>query len=211
MRAPFPQLVGLAILSLSLAATAGCEPLGNPFLPKAKVYISVDPQISTMKLVYREKTNDFQKTPTESKFKLGHYKDDISPGVQFKWYELKFRDQNNQEISPSFIGANRVLGTSVYLPASGSSAGSGGSSGSNETVSIETSIFNDQLINYGITNGFLSDSSGKVSLNPYGWSQDLTGRIIFHGQDDNGHEIEAEAKFTLRFDTSIESDESGAK
>ncbi|HEY9766531.1 MAG TPA: hypothetical protein V6C82_09195 [Chroococcales cyanobacterium] len=208
MVAPLRQLTGLAILSFSVAAIAGCQALsiGNPFLPKANVQVTVEPQISVMKLVYNEKSNDFAKTPTESKFQIKHPANDVSPGVSFKWYEIKFYDQNNQEISPNFIGANRKLGTSVYLPGSGST---GGASSGGTGVSIETSIFNEQLINYGITNGFLRQANNKMSLNTSGWSQDLTGRILFHGQDDNGHEIISEAKFTLRFDTSIQSDLTG--
>ncbi|HBN08839.1 MAG TPA: hypothetical protein DD435_09385 [Cyanobacteria bacterium UBA8530] len=209
MVAPLRQLTGLAILSFSVVAIAGCQALsiGNPFLPKANVQVTVEPQISVMKLVYNEKSNDFTKTPTESKFQIKHPENDVSPGVSFKWYEIKFYDQNNQEISPNFIGANRKLGTSVYLPRSGSTTG--GAATSTPGVSIETSIFNEQLINYGVTNGFLRMANNQMSLNISGWSQDLTGRILFHGQDDNGHEIVSEAKFTLRFDTSIQSDQTG--
>lgn len=192
MGASLRRLVCLAVLTVSTVAFTGCDTI-NPFMPKARVLVTATPQISTLKITYDEATQAYQKETTESKFSLAHETTDITPSVQFNWYEIKFYDQSNQEISASLVGSDRQLGTSAYLK--------GGSS--SQAVQVQAAIFNDILVNYGILNGFVKDSSDKVSVNTQPWSDAITGRIIFHGTDQNGNSIAPETKFTVKFEVAI--------
>lgn len=194
------RLVKGAVLAALAALTAGCEALivGNPLFPKANVLVDADPQMTVMKLTYNFSTGIFDRTEeNESKFLIRPRPGDIMPGVLFTDYELEFRDNRGQTISPLLL-EKQFLGTAVYIPKS-QGAGDGGKA-------IEIPIVSPQLWEYGESQGFVRGTgafrNGWVP-NTDPWAQNLTGVVTFYGKDDNQYPIQAKGTFVVRFETGI--------
>lgn len=197
-------------VGLSLVV-GGCEAfkIGNPFLPKAKLLVTVEDALTTVTIQHvRGDFFDWKTEPERVRFKLQPFPDDITPGVRINAYRIDWFDSNGSPILGSVIPA-RTQGVSLYLErgkgtTSGSGGGSGtGTAGGDTSKLIEIPVVTNPVVDFGKQNGFVFDPAKNTFLSRTdNWSQFLTGRVTFSGRDDNGYALDnVVGNFTLRFVT----------
>ncbi len=192
--------------------------IGNPFLPQARILVIAEPQIVTSDITYNPNDGRFQYENTNVKFKMSSYPGDITPGVLFTDYTIKFKDQTGTDINSLLIPSRR-LSLNLYIPRGGGQSGTtggtgggtptdGGSSGSTSGGSSEVEIpaISESVTRYGIDNGFRNlgtETSPNISQNPDPWNQNIVGEVTFFGRDDNQYPIQAVGTFTVSFKTAV--------
>lgn len=185
-----------------LIGTTSCT-LGNPFMPKAKILVTAEPQVATSTLTYNQKTLLFESESDKVTFTLKAFPGDVTPGVLFTDYKIRFLDQKGTEINDTLI-PHRQLKATLYVPrGGGSGSGTGTATTTGGSEKLEVAAISPAVEQYGIVNGFRS-SGGAVGINGDPWSQNLIGEITFTGRDDNQNIIEAVGTFTVNFTTRIE-------
>lgn len=204
---PIRRLLGLSVLAagvLTMTASCAAYRIGNPFLPQARILVTADPQIVNSELTYNEDDGRFQYETASVNFKLGSYPGDITPGVLFTDYTIKFKDQTGTDINPLLIPTRR-LGVNVYIPRGGGSGGEGGGATGGSSA-IEIPAISESVLRYGIENGFRNigtEASPRMSQNPDPWNQNIVGEVTFFGRDDNQYPIQAVGTFTVSFKTGV--------
>ncbi|MNL39863.1 hypothetical protein D3C87_1621720 [compost metagenome] len=129
-------------------------------------------------------------------FTLKSFPGDITPGVLFTDYKIRFLDQKGTEINDTLI-PHRQLKATLYVPRGGGSSGTG-TAATGGSEKLEVAAISPSVEQYGILNGFRS-TSGGVSVNYEAWNQNLIGEITFTGRDDNQNIVEAVGTFTVNF------------
>lgn len=213
--------LGALMAVTGLASVPGCAAfrMGNPFLPAARIFVTPNPAVTSCKLTLNRTTNIITFTANNIAFTLAPNSGDITPGVLFTDYTLRYLDQSGTEINSLLIPRQR-MGVSMYVPrgggaATGGSAGAaggaaGGSAGGGATGgsgNITIPIVQDAIANYGIKYGFRNagtDTNRRIVQNPDPWSQNITGEITFFGQDENQYPIQASASFTINYAVTVE-------
>lgn len=187
--------------------------IGNPFLPQARILVQAEPQIVDSKIQYKQADGQFQYETQNVKFKMGSYPGDITPGVLFTDYTIKFKDQTGTDINALLIPSKR-LSINLYIPRGGGQSGgtSGGDApatgGSSSGGSSEIDIpgISESVIKYAIDNGFRNvgtETSPRVSQNPDPWNQNIVGEVTFFGRDDNQYPIQSIGTFVVNFQTEV--------
>lgn len=199
--------IALGFMAVGAMALAGCKAfeIGNPFLPRARILVSADPQVTQVPLVFNQQTGLIQRdgqNNTTTRFVLRPFPGDVTPGVLFDTYTISFKDQNGAKINTLLIPERR-LQTSIYVP-KGQAAPAGQApdpgAGMGQGITVEIPIRSEQVDIYGIQNAFTRDQNGAITgMNVEPWNQNLTGVVTFYGRDDNFYPITAEAYFTLRY------------
>ncbi|MNX46525.1 hypothetical protein D3C86_770650 [compost metagenome] len=184
-----------------MLGTTSCT-LGNPFMPKAKILVTAEPQTANSKLTYDKKTGLFKTDSDRVTFTLKSFPGDITPGVLFTDYKIRFLNQLQEEINTTTI-PHRELKATLYVPRGGGGTGTATTGGSEK---IEVVAISSAVEQYGIVNGFRTNN-GEVVVNGEPWSQNLVGEITFTGRDDNQNIVEAVGTFTVNFQTDIQADE----
>lgn len=189
--------------------TASCAAyrIGNPFLPQARILVSAEPQIIKSEITYNPDEGRFKYENPSVKFKMGSYPGDITPGVLFSEYTIKFKDQNGTEINSLLIPSRR-MGLNLYIPRGGGSTGTDAGAGvaAGGSSEIEIPAISESVTRYGIDNGFRNVGTGtspQISQNPDPWNQNIVGEVTFYGRDDNQYPIQAIGTFTVSFQTGI--------
>lgn len=221
---PIRRLLGASVLAtgvLTLTSSCAAYRIGNPFLPQARILVTAEPQIVKSDITYNQGDGRFQYQNSNVKFKLGSYPGDITPGVLFTDYTIKFKDQTGTDINSLLIPSRR-LSINLYIPRGGGTSGGstgggtggsdggtgGGSSGgtSGGSGEVEIPAISESVTRYGIDNGFRNlgtETSPMISQNPDPWNQNIVGEVTFFGRDDNQYPIQAVGTFTVSFQTSI--------
>lgn len=193
--------------------------IGNPLLPQARILVTAEPQIVKSDITYSQSEGRFQYQNQTVKFKMGSYPGDITPGVMFTDYTIKFKDQSGTDINALLIPSRR-LSINLYIPrgggsSSGTSGGTSGSTGGDTSTGtgatggsseIEIPAISESVTRYGIDNGFRNlgtEASPNISQNPDPWNQNIVGEVTFYGRDDNQYPIQAVGTFTVSFQTAI--------
>lgn len=212
---PIRRLLGISVLAAGvLTMTSSCAAfrIGNPLLPQARILVTADPQIVKSVITYNQTEGRYQYENPSVKFKMGSYPGDITPGVLFTDYTIKFKDQNGTDINSLLIPSRR-LSINLYIPQGGGQGGStgdaGGSGGATGGSSeIEIPAISESVTRYGIDNGFRNlgtETSPRINQNPDPWNQNIVGEVTFFGRDDNQYPIQAVGTFTVSFQTAISS------
>ncbi|HEY9898424.1 MAG TPA: hypothetical protein V6D00_04515 [Pantanalinema sp.] len=202
MAHPIGRIARASLLAAGvLIGTTSCT-LGNPFMPKAKILVTAQPQVATSKLTYDEATKLFKNESDRVTFTLKSFPGDITPGVLFTDYKIRFLDQKGTEISDTLI-PHRQLKATLYVPRGGGGTGTATTGGSEK---LEVAAISGAVETYGIVNGFRSNG-GAVTVNGDPWNQNLIGEITFTGRDDNQNIVEAVGTFTVNFVTDIQSEQ----
>jgi len=214
---PIRRLLGFSVLAAGvLTMTTSCAAfrIGNPLLPQARILVTAEPQIVKSDITYSQSEGRFQYQNQSVTFKMGSYPGDITPGVLFTDYTIKFKDQTGTDINSLLIPSRR-LGINLYIPRGGgsSSSTSGGSSGGDTgagatggSSQIDIPAISESVTRYGIDNGFRNlgtETSPNISQNPDPWNQNIVGEVTFYGRDDNQYPIQAVGTFTVSFQTAI--------
>lgn len=203
MAHPIGRIARVSLLAAGvLVGTTSCT-LGNPFMPKAKILVTAAPQVATAKLTYDETTKLFKNESDKVTFTLKSFPSDITPGVLFTDYKIRFLDQKGTEINDTLI-PHRQLKATLYVPRGGGSNGTGTAATTGGSEKLEVAAISGAVEQYGITNGFRSNG-GAVVVNGDPWNQNLIGEITFTGRDDNQNIVEAIGTFTVNFVTNIQS------
>lgn len=202
MAHPIGRIAQASLLAAGvLIGTTSCT-LGNPFMPKAKILVTAEPQVATSRLTYDEATGLFKNDSDRVTFTLKSFPGDITPGVLFTDYKIRFMDQKGTEINDTLI-PHRQLKATIYVPRGGGGTGTQTTGGSSR---IEVAAISPAVETYGIQNGFRRNN-GAVSVNGEPWSQNLIGEITFTGRDDNQNIVESVGTFTVNFVTDIQSEQ----
>ena len=213
-------ILGAAFALLSSACAA--YQFGNPFLPSARILVTVNPQVVESKIDYDLQTKLFVYETKNADFTLSPYPNDTTPAVLFTDYEVSYRNQDGAEISSFTIPRRRLAATvfvnrSATVPGGGTGTGAGGATGGGTGggagggaggttggalgPSICTvPVVPESVIKYGIDNGFVT-SGGGIKQSSENWSSNLTGIVTFYGRDENQYPIKAEGTFTINFRT----------
>ena len=213
------RLLGGSLVLLTTACAA--YQIGNPFLPEARILVTVNPSVVESKIAYDENVSSYVYETRNADFQLSPFPNDTTPAVTFTDYEVTYRNQDGAEISPFTIPKRRLAAT-VFVNRSGVTGGGapaagggapaaggggqgaagGGQAGAGIQPTCTVPVVSEDVIRYAITNGFVKVGS-TIAQNPENWSSNLSGFVTFYGRDENLYPIRAQGTFTINFRTSV--------
>lgn len=199
----------LGVLTATTMSSCAAYRIGNPFLPAARIMVTAAPAILNSTVTYVASTKDFTYVHDQASFTLSSYPGDITPGVRFTDYELSFYDQHGTKVSDLLIPSRRMQ-INLYLPRGGGATSGGATSGggtSGGSGKVDIPVLNDSVGQYASQNGFRNTGTELQPVmikNTEPWSQSLSGKVTFYGQDDNMYPVQAEGVFTVNFQTNIQ-------
>lgn len=217
------RLLGAALVLMTSACAA--YQVGNPFLPTARILVTVSPQVVESKIEYDRSKALFVYETRNADFTLSPYPNDTTPAVLFTDYDVTYRNQDGAEISSYTIPKRRLAATVFVNRSAGGGAGGGvgGGVGGGAGGGVPggglpgggvggvvgagpgictVPIVPESVIRYAIDNGFVT-LGNLVSVNPENWSSNLSGFVTFYGRDENQYPIKAEGTFTVNFRTAV--------
>ena len=213
------KITTFAIGTTSLISSCSAFKIGNPFLPAARVLVTTSPNVLNSVVTYTSSTQQFTYQNDTPTFTLSAYPGDITPGVHFTDYSLSFYDQQGTPISDALIPP-RQMQIDLYMPRGMASApgtiggttgtttgGTPGTTGTGGSGQINIPVLDNTVCHYAVINGFRNvgtDASPSMVINTAPWSQSITGKVTFYGQDDDQYPVQAQGTFTVNFQTAVQ-------
>lgn len=194
MRNRLPQAVGATFaLMVGLGAMPGCRffDIGNPILPKARVFAVPEPTMVTVKAQLRIDDNVIEVSATDPNITVQSYPNDASPGVFISGYSAEYFDQANNAI-PTLVLTKVNFGVAAYLPPA--------SSASKSTVGMTLPIYNQQVRGYAIDQVYSFVPEPILNRNLI---HTINCRVTLYGEDDNYNQIEIPLSVPIRFEGNI--------
>ncbi len=194
MRNSLPRAIGAACaLVLAIGAVPGCRffDIGNPILPKARVFGVPTPTLVNVKAALRRQDGVIEVNAPDAIITIQSYPRDASPGVLFTGYSAEYFDQANNPI-PTLVLTKVNFGVSGYLPPASGAAPA--------TVSMTLPIYNQQVRGYAIDQVYSFVPEPILNRNLI---HTINCRVTLYGDDDNYNPIEVPVYVPIRFEGSI--------